>query len=445
MLLEKVRNIVIDAPEFLTKPLGSIPINLKLFPSYGRSLDEIQKFRDLAPDKQNKFVLHKISNIVSHAYKNITFYQDFYGSEPKIQSFEDFYKLPLLNRHHIDGLFNSIDKNKGFCTNTGGTTGTPAQFALDRDCWGREWAHLLIHWQKYGYGRNGQLITMMGKNLGKNILFKYNPIHNEYNIDPYKFDQIDNPQLLKFFRSVKKKILLQGYPTNIYRILKKLIETNEGLYFVKNNIEAVFLSSEKPSEIINEFILDVMPSTRVCIWYGLSEQCVFAEGNIDKNIYFPHHTYGFTEVVKNEIIGTSFNNKLMPLIRYSTGDEAKVIKKNNELISELIIQGRKSEYVIDSDNNNISLVSFTGRHHRIYNLVNFIQLYQDKPGTLHYFVVPKQECKSHKFSIKKDFMFDNDLKMVIKIHIIEEPIFTDSGKTPPKITLLPEKYKKFIS
>ena len=442
-MLELLRDFAQKIPEPIIKPFGRLPISAKLYPKYGRWRQSIDDFYTMDEAGKNKFVLKKLQWIVSHAYHNIPFYKQLYGREPVIKNLSDFKCLPFISRDQIIDLKKSCDEKVGYIHNTGGTSGKPIQFILDKGCWAREWAHMISHWEMYGYSKSNQLVTMMGKNLGGKIYHKYNPVHNEYLFDSYKFDDISGSKLVEILTAIGKPICLQGYPTNIYRFLTKLKNTINGEVFIKDNILAIFCSSEGPSEHIKEFFLDVLNSEKICIWYGLSEQCIFAAGDISTNVYIPSHTYGYTEIFSGELIGTSFNNSVMPLIRYKTGDEVLSHSIENGMVTKFELIGRKSDFVIDSKGQRIPLVSFTGRHHSIYDMVEYIQVFQDQPGKLHYFVVPKDVYSSSTFIPKECFDFDSGLKMDFEIHKIEKPIQTTLGKTPPLIKSLPDRYRPY--
>jgi phenylacetate-CoA ligase len=132
--------------------------------------------------------------------------------------------------------------------------------------------------------------------------------------------------------------------------------------------------------------------------YGQSERVLMAGSMPDDDRYFFWPQYGYFELVDEagkpvtqpgmlgEIVGTSFDNQVMPFIRYRTGDMAILGDRPHPLLPGYPvvenIEGRRQEFIVCRDNRLISLSSMTvglagsGALSEIYNM----QYEQEKPG-----------------------------------------------------------------
>lgn len=123
-------------------------------------------------------------------------------------------------------------------------------------------------------------------------------------------------------------------------------------------------------------------------WYGHTEGVILAGELFQKFEYVPFLSYGYSEAVKTDnyfhLVGTCFNNLAAPFIRYDTEDLINPnLNKNGLLESFEITEGRLGEFVIDKNNKNISLTALIfGRHHKLFDHVDFIQVKQIVPGEI---------------------------------------------------------------
>ena len=84
-------------------------------------------------------------------------------------------------------------------------------------------------------------------------------------------------------------------------------------------------------------------------WYGHSEMCFLAYDESKNNQYKPFFSYGLTENVDGHLVGTSFHNFDMPLIRYDTGDLIASENRKGQLMEAFsITQGRNANALSDS-------------------------------------------------------------------------------------------------
>ena len=166
-------------------------------------------------------------------------------------------------------------------------------------------------------------------------------------------------------------------------------------------------------------------------WYGHSEMAILAYDEFKTNNYKPFMTYGYTEVVDNRLIGTSYNNLDMPLIRYDTGDLVEPQYKNNGLLESFTVkEGREGDYIVDKNDKKIPLTALIfGRHHTIFDVADFIQIGQDNSGRVTFYVTLKDKEIT---SIEKYFDLTN-VEMDYEFEILDTPIRSNAGKLKLKI------------
>ncbi len=427
-----LKSIVEKIPYCIGKNFVFIPFSVRLGKEYAKNLNLIKK---LNKDKKEEdiFILKGLNEIFNYAKDNFACYRNLYKQagvfDLKIKTFDDFKKLPITNKEFFK---NNISEFSGaYKLNTGGTTGTPFMFYMDKNCWAREWAYMHTIWNSVGYDYRISKLTLRGKNIG-NKSYVYNTVHNEFVLNTYKqFNDLKKDVISLMTKHNIK--FMHGYPSTIYNFICEA-ENNcskEELSILFGNIKGLLLSSEYPHEyMINKFNEH---NLKFVSWYGHSEMCILAynKGNFT-NIYEPFGSYGYCEVDNNRLIGTSYRNFDMPLIRYDTGDLVSIVEKSNlgRCLKFAIKEGRSADFVLDKNNNKISLTSLIfGRHHKIFEYAKFVQVSQEIPGKITLYVVFSKNTDK-----PLEEMFDmTNILMQCEYKIIDKPILTKSGKFKLKI------------
>ena len=146
-------------------------------------------------------------------------------------------------------------------------------------------------------------------------------------------------------------------------------------------------------------LLERVFGCRVFRWYGHSERAVLAAEGRKSELFYFWPTYGWVEFGPEdeqgfcEVIGTSFHNLAMPLIRYRTGDYVRLAdpRRDGELefpwpaVAE--IAGREQEFLVSRTGRRISLTAFN-MHDRIFDDLYAVQFVQDTPGRAEFRFVP---------------------------------------------------------
>lgn len=423
-----LKRLVEPIPYFLGSKLALIPFSLRL----GRVYTQFKNEMELPVSVETKYVIDHFSMIFEYAKNTFPFYKELYQNsgitDLKIQTLRDIERVPVITK---EVMRKHLSEFKGaMLLNTGGSSGEPFSFFVDKNAFAREWGHMHCIWSLKGYKYTDLKITLMGKDL-HNTNIKYNPVHNEFILNTYKNAASYKYEIIKLF---KKRVIkyIHGYPSAIFNFLKELepILTSDEKIIIQRNLKACLLSSEYPMSHITDYLKSTWNLDFIS-WYGHSEMCILAYEEQKANIYKPFHTYGYAEAVNNKLIGTSFHNYDMPLIRYDTGDIVEPTYTNNGLLSHFTItQGRNGDYIIDKNNKKIPLTALIfGRHHEVFNFAQFVQVRQTLPGEVIFFITTTE---TNLQKINNSLNLKN-VSIDYKVQIVSNPFKTLEGKVLLKI------------
>lgn len=428
---EILKKIADCTPYSVGRLLNKIPMSLRLGQDYTAFKE---KSCEAISTDTNRLQYSKIKALLEHSVQNTIFYEKFYSKHDfdlnKINSFDDISKIPIVQKIDFQEYpleHRSIASLALKKSNTGGTTGQPLNFYLEKNAYAREWAHMHTIWAKLGYRHTDEKITIRGKNIGKNY-FKYNVNQNEFLINAYSplIENIHACRVLILKRNIQ---WIHGYPSSITSFLKELESSDPILFeiFIRK-IKGVFLGSEYPAPQYRSYI-EGHCGLRTISWYGHSEMAVLApELEPGSGEYFPFQSYGFAEAVASEnsyrLIATSTHNLATPFIRYDTGDLIQPTFKNGLLESFSIKEGRNGECVTDLKGRSISLTGLIfGRHHKAFDYCEHVQVRQIAPGKIEILI----SSKNPRPDWAKLFDFTNSF-FDIQYTQINSPIRTPLGK-----------------
>ncbi len=280
----------------------------------------------------------KLFAILSHCNNHIPYYQKLfkdYSLDINGDLLNELKKIPILTKKIIKKHlpYDLTDKTRKIFTveKTSGSSGEQGEFFLDREAFSKIIAAQTLYWEWAGYSFGKRAIqTGINPERGikkqikdKLLLIKYS--------DAFKIDKEIIKETLNPFRN-KKDVFFIGYPSSIYSYAKFAEEL--GINDV--SFKAVISLGDKMfphyrSLIENKF------NTEVFDTYGAAEGLMIA-GECSEHKYHvltPHvHIEILDENGKTvpdgtlgQVVITSLDNYLMPLIRYKIGDLA--IKSSN--------------------------------------------------------------------------------------------------------------------
>lgn len=407
-------------PPSIGTRLAFVDYNYRL----GRSYSHIKQ--SVLKPRSRDYLFCKVKVLVKQSQSNIPFYRDFYEEKgfdsSRLSCFGDLVEIPIVTKADLQ-KYDFYDRvfGNGIETNTGGTSGQPLKLMLDGNAYAREWAHMHAIWERLGYKTTSPKLTFRGMNLG-NRTIKYNFVHNEFQVNAYcGFDQLVS-SLGKVLGRYSIEYL-HGYPSGIFEFLKRLEQVDfELLVKLRANLKGVFFGSEYPAPMYRDYIEAILNVSTIS-WYGHSEMAVLSP-EIDKYLYAPFQSYGYAESVeidgKQHLVGTTYNNSVGPLIRYDTGDIIEPVSYNDGILEAFrISEGRIGEIVIDRNGRRISLTALIfGRHHKLFEYVDFIQVSQKKAGHLTVIVTSSDQ------SLVCEDLFDGEgMSMNINFKIVKINVF----------------------
>jgi len=280
-----------------------------------------------------EFQHSQLRNILSHASTNVPYYESFFcGHDFSISSSNSakvLAHLPVLTKHDIAEAGDSLLTRGGRLTkikgSTSGTTGTPITLSQDHAAICRENAFVRrqLAWAGYKEGeRNASLRgdMVVGANVSNGTFWRESRSDNMLMMSSY---HLAENTALTYLKALRKfgPTMIQAYPSSISFLARFLESTNS--FYESPCLRSIVTSSETLDDSARRLI-EHRFQCRVFDWYGAFER-VAAIGTCEKGSYHLLTDYSYIELEPLgdgtfELIGTGFNNYLMPLIRFKTGD-----------------------------------------------------------------------------------------------------------------------------
>lgn len=426
-VINKIKTLSEKVPPNVGVILNKISFEFRLGPKYKKYYNNIQFLLGSDTNTKRQYIEKSFEYLINHFSKN-GFYQSIINSNISY----DFSSIQPVTKTILKDIPIDSRTIKEYALakyNTGGTSGSPLSFYVEKGFYAKEWAHMHYMWKKIGYHPSNTKITIRGKNIDG--LYRYNFNQNEFLINSYKDLQKDDyDRLLRIFKKYNTQFI-HGYPSAIFNFLKKVEKESPILLeFLKNNIKGIMFGSEYPSPHYRNYIEEILTHNTIS-WYGHTEGVILAGELYSKYEYVPFLSYGFAEAVMIDgyyhLVGTSFHNLAAPFIRYDTEDLIEPYFSESGLLEKFKIkEGRIGEFIIDKNGNSISLTAMIfGRHHKLFDYIDFIQVKQIAKGEVIIYYSAKNVIPD------PNSIFDsNQLNLNISFEQINEPYKTPIGKIP---------------
>ena len=408
---------------------------------HGRKFRQYEKdlFRNerLSFDEMNDLQLVNLKKIIKHAYAKVPYYKELFdeqGITPQdIRKIEDLKKIPILqkdtlrkrNSHFLASNYNPMFLFKGA---TSGTTGGAISLYMNRSLIQGEHAFMRrqFRWAgcppkgKFAYFRLDKIVPTIQK---ASPYFREEHLTNRIWLSNQHLSKDTAADYLQHLISSKVELLF-GLPSNIFYLAILLHEQKKKVFIP--SLKSIVTSSENLPDYQKKIIEKVFGVT-VFDQYGSFERVAFI-GTCEFQSYHIFSDYGITELIplensneemKYEIIGTSFLNYAMPLIRYRTGDVVTPLegscKCGRPFPRIKSIDGRVEETVVTPNKNLICLpsVAFDGIQH-----IRFSQIIQNNLNELTVLIVPETGFGSselEKITKSLSSRLGNDMKIEVKI------------------------------
>lgn len=313
-----------------------------------------------SPNKLKEETFNKQKAIINFAYKNIQFYRRLFnetGFNPKvIKNPEDLSLMPFITKQDLQNNFleflsDEIDLKQAHISHTSGSSGMPLKFYITNFVDEIEYAYLWRHWNWANFHHGDKAVVIRGLKIPENksghppyYIDRENGRYNLY-ISSYHLSETNLNFYLELISQFQPKII-RAYPSTLDILTRYASLINYRL----RNITSIITSSETLLPSIRDRAENYW-GCKIFDWYGQRER-VAAIGQCEYGNYHINQEYSYVELrpITNdlyEIIGSSFNNFIMPLIKYATGDLVQGLNDHcpcgRGLSSLRLIEGRCSQ------------------------------------------------------------------------------------------------------
>jgi phenylacetate-CoA ligase len=348
-----------------------------------------------------EFQITKLRRMLKHCAVNVPYYRRMFrllGFDPEsIRDVSDLRALPLLDRETVranikDMLAENIPARGRFYCTTGGTSGTPLGIYHLRGSGGRELAFILTQWARVGFRYNHLRAILRGWPVKGRRHWRFEATERAFVFSNFHMTPDNVAEYARVMRD-NRLAALHSYPSAVVDFARHL----KALALEPPQFASVLASSENLYPGQREFIESFF-GARLFSWYGHTENLILAGECEVSNHYHIFPEYGVAEVVTEdgsaaesegelgELVGTTLENLAMPLLRYRTGDYARVgpascaCGRSYRLIKET--RGRWHQEMLVGKLNNLISVTALNFHTDVFDRAQQIQFYQRERGKL---------------------------------------------------------------
>ncbi len=342
-----------------------------------------------------------------HAANYCPYYQQRFaeeGFQPELmRSLDDLGRCPFLEKadlqQHLESLASTaVRPRERLYMTTGGSTGVPVGFYLQRGVSRpKEQAFLEAQWGRAGYHPGMRVAVVRGHVTSRRAagrIASLDPTRGWLMLSSYHLVDARLPEYLEALERFRPEIL-HAYPSAALQ-LAEFLERSGHSWSIP--LRCVLAGSERLN-LPQKRLLERVFQCRVFRWYGHSERVVLAAEGRNSNLFHFWPAYGLVEFGEpdaqgfREVIGTSFHNLAMPLIRYRTGDFVRLADPRIDgdlefpwpAVAE--IAGREQEFLVSATGRRISMTAFN-MHSPIFDGLYAVQFFQDEPGHAEFRYVP---------------------------------------------------------
>jgi phenylacetate-coenzyme A ligase PaaK-like adenylate-forming protein len=401
----------------------------KHYPEFKRLAVEGEQW---SPDQIREYQLKELRRTLHHAASYCRFYQFSFTQArfrpESVHTFADLRDCPFLDKTTLlerlpDMVAADVPPKERLYITTGGSTGVPVGFYLQKGI-GRpkEQAFWETIWRRGGYFDGARLAVIRGHVVSSEAEGKiaaYDATRDWLMLSSYHLTETRLPEYLEAIEAFKPD-LLHAYPSAALQLAEYLEKSGQAW---RAPLRGLLCGSERLT-LPQKRLLERVFHCRAYRWYGHSERIVLAGEGRDSELFYFVPQYGFvefgppTEDGLREVIGTSFHNMAMPLVRYRTGDyvrlvEASVVRGPWSPVIEYRRQdaaqepdtlefpwpavsevaGREQEFLVSATGRRISLTAFN-MHDAIFDDLYAVQFFQAEPGRAEFRYIPGPQFRS---------------------------------------------------
>jgi phenylacetate-CoA ligase len=328
----------------------------------------------------------------------------------------DVYReLPIISSEDIAGdlkpfVSKYFNRRNSYSATTGGTGRRPTPLILSNASYGTEWRHIHYIWSIIGYQRRKHLkLTITGRRLPGDKYLYYNPLYNEIVVDFFRVTVKNFPEFLA---------QLSKYPIDYLETYPSLLRELRGYlehFGLSIKIKGIMLGSEGIDQRERR-AAEIFFRCPIIAWYGQSERVILAVDHDNSGTYRAFSSYGYPDVIDEgcgfgEIVGTSFVNRALPLIKYRTGDYGSIIQEDC-VIRITDISGRWGKDFLYLDTEKRIPSTAVNLHSDIQKEILFFQMIQSRYGQVRVLVLPNRSSRLSREKISSIIASELSAKLV---------------------------------
>jgi len=389
--------------------IGSMYRRLPRRVRYGKAYGAFRNLAEDAPSWSESeigdYQLRELRRTLVNAASYCPFYTRSFakaGFRPDaMMSLDDLAGCPSLTKQDIQQHFGELtsteiaDSQKLYIS-TGGSTGVPVGFHLQKGVSRpKEQAFLEANWRRAGYVDKARLALIRGHVTDSRVkgnIITYDATRDWLMLSSYHLTDERIPEYLEALEKFQPEFL-NIYPSAALQLADYLQRHDQRW---RTPLIALLCGSEQLT-LSQKRLLEGVFQCRVLRWYGHAERVVLAceGGQSELGYFWPH--YGYVEFGEpdedglQEVIGTTFHNMAMPLVRYYTGDFVRLAKPEarREFAWPAVeeIAGRGQEFLVTATGRRISLTAFN-MHDAIFDGLYAVQFFQGEPGVAEFRYIP---------------------------------------------------------
>lgn len=396
----------IGAPQWVKTSVGETYARLPHAWRHGSHRERFaQELREHAGAQALQLARHKLRQTLEWAVKTVPAYRQYQGliesgAEPEVL----LKQLPLIGKADIKAeperfLSTAVPARERLKTFTGGSTANPMLFYLHKNVSRpKEYAFMDDFHTRVGLGERDIVLALRGRTVPTareqgGRLWMYEPIKRQLILSSDHLEPDYMPQYVEALRAWRPTFI-QAFPSALYPLAKWLAEHPEPE--ITRRIRGVLLYSENVYGFQVELFRELF-ACPVLKHFGQSERVLMAATMPDDERYFFWPQYGHFELIDpsgsaitqagvlGEIVGTGFDNRAMPFIRYRTGDMAMLSERPEHPLLPGYpvverIEGRLQEFLVCRDHRLVSITTMGAAHFDELAAVEAIQYEQREPG-----------------------------------------------------------------
>ena len=298
------------------------------------------------PIEEKPSQLDRLSELVDHARTRSPFYARHFKGVPRIVSFDDFAKVPFLEKHHVlentppdsaDLLTSKVQRGIFFAS--GGSTGQPKYVFYDQHEYDHTCRMLAFSLEAAGLGERDIIANLfVAGNLWSSWLSVEKAIAYTKAISVPVGSNLPLENIVGYLEDFQVTAVI-GLPSFLVK-LAEFVKANKGKYRIA--VKKIYYGGEYVGTEMVKFFQDVFPGVDVrSAGYATADAGVLGF-QCPACVKGQHHLFAFSQFIEfvdqdtlapvkkgeiGELVVTGLSKKHMPIIRYRVGDLGRWIMK----------------------------------------------------------------------------------------------------------------------